>query len=303
MEAAAVGITDAAAIGTGKLTGGVESHKKRQAKRKDQPKKTPSAFNSSASNRDDDGTDTTISANNIPPLSEVGRNFQPCTLPEIQARLKALMEQMPKEIPPIPTEEFEVNDEATSKNTEIRAQIKSFASQLQQTIENYNLLLSLVSSATYKWGVDRSGASQQNLSVMVSELQQCQEMISSSVSGRLSNVLCPAVDVLVGEVEIVRGDGDDGAHDEEDGNNNSRKKRKLNDCNVNNGRILTKERRINHYIRAQVDPAYVHLCHVILARNAALIRHTVATSIHTAQKVIADYLKAMKKDGGHDMAV
>lgn len=284
----------------------MESQKKRQTKRKDQPKKAASAFNSWACNRDDEGTDATIPANDIPPLSKMGLNFQPSTLPELQARLKALMEQMPKELPPIPTEEFDVNDEATSKNTEIRAQIKSFASQLQQAIENFNLLLSLVSSATYKWGVDRSGASQQNLSVMVSELQQCQEMISSSVSGRLSNVLCPAVDVLVGEVEIVRGDGDDDARPEnlmDDGHNNSSKKRKLNDCNTNNGSNRTKERRINHYIRAQVDPAYVHLCHVILARNAALIRHTVATSIHTAQKVIADYLKAMKKDGGHDMAV
>lgn len=92
--------------------------------------------------------------------------------------------------------------------------------------------------------------------------------------------------------------------------NNSGKKRKHNNAttdnnatNINTTNIsasprATKERRINHYIRAQVDPSYVHLSHVILARNASMIRHTVATSIYTAQKVIKDYMKAMKKDGG-----
>ena len=198
----------------------------------------------------------------------------------------------------MPSEEFDVDEPSDGPNAIICHQIRSFASALQQTIENYNLLLSLVSSATYKWGVDRSGASQQNLGVMASELQQCQEMISTSVSGRLSNVLCPAVDVLVGEVEIVREAGAGAGEDANRGN----KKRKLNDDNAATDHDGN-ERRINHYIRTQVDPAYVHLCHVILARNASLIRHTVATSIHTAQKVIADYLKAMKKDGGHDMAV
>ena len=138
----------------------------------------------------------------------------------------------------------------------------------------------------------------------VSELQQCQEMISSTVSPRLSNVLCPAVDVLVGEVEIVR-EGDTGINDDNTHGDDSRKKRKLNNATTDNNttdisssRGATKERRLNHYIRAQVDPSYVHLSHVILARNASMIRHAVATSIYTAQKVIKDYLKAMKKDGG-----
>ena len=145
---------------------------------------------------------------------------------------------------------------------------------------------------------------------MVSELQQCQEMISSTVSGRLSNVLCPAVDVLVGEVEIIRNGATTSSSitaENEDApgtDSNGSKKRKLNnshDLNNNSNTTTNNERRINHYIRAQVDPAYVHLSHVILARNAQMIRHTVATSIFTAQKVISDYLTAMKKDtGGHN---
>jgi hypothetical protein len=170
-----------------------------------------------------------------------------------------------------------------------------------------------VPAATYKWGVDRSGASQQNLSVMVSELQQCQEMISTTVSGRLSNVLCPAVDVLVGEVEIIRGGGNFGTDDTVERNDDNhldsgRKKRRLNnesnkssnnsDPNSNLNDNKNSERRINHYVRMQVDPAYVHLSHVILARNAEMMRHVVSTSIFTAHKVISDYLKAMQKDMG-----
>ncbi|KAL7471314.1 hypothetical protein ACHAXS_011615 [Conticribra weissflogii] len=224
--------------------------------------------------------------------------------------------------------------------------IHSFASTLQTTVESFNLLLSLVSSATYQWGVDRSGASQQNLAVMSSELQQCQEVIGSVVSSRLSNVLCPSVDVLVGKVEIVReggfvaGGGTDSCHGDvgytsvlgenvhDSAKSHLAKKRKLNDdgnnnYNNDNGRSVgnrgneantrhdhglgmgighgqqTKETRINHYTRPFVDPNYVHLCHVILARNAPMIRHVIASCLHSAQKVIGDYLTAAKKDVNH----
>lgn len=171
---------------------------------------------------------------------------------------------------------------------------------MQIAIEEYNLLLSLVSCATYKWGVDRSGASQQNLSVMSAELQQCQDVISNVVSARLSNVLCPAVDVVIGEVEIVRDGarGDDGKAENVEA---PAKKRKLNEDKLSTlSSGANGERRVNHFTRPLVDPSYVHLCHCILARNAPLIRHTVATSVYTAQRVIGDYSKAMKKDSSHD---
>jgi hypothetical protein len=138
---------------------------------------------------------------------------------------------------------------------------------------------------------------------MNSELQQCQEVITSVVSGRLSNVLCPAVDVLVGRVEIVKATAvasDDGGGVEENGSTCT-KKRKLDSTdrliNTSNTR---NEQRINHYTRPLVDPSYVHLCHQIVARNGEMLRYTLATCIHTAQRVIGDYLKAMKKDVGHE---
>mmetsp|Transcript_23826 Transcript_23826/g.51540 ORF Transcript_23826/g.51540 Transcript_23826/m.51540 type:complete len:391 (+) Transcript_23826:92-1264(+) len=262
--------------------------------------------NNNKNNNDNDTEEATI----LRPLSEVDSSFTPLSLPQIQLRLRSLLEKLPRDLPAV------LPPAASTEAIDVRhAPVKSFASALQIVVEEYNLLLSLVSCATYRWGVDRSGASQQNLSVMSAELQQCQEVISNVVSARLSNVLCPAVDVVVGEVEVVRtgkggGDGDDNNNDSGNGNNGelATKKRKLNEDRLstgdggggNGGDGANNERRINHYARPLVDPSYVHLCHRILARNAPLIRHTVATSLYTAQRVIGDYLKAMKKDSSHD---
>jgi len=232
------------------------------------------------------------------PLSDVSSAaFEPTSLPQIQLRLKAVLDKLPKDLPEVPPKHDPRNNDTNDARL-LYAPIKSFAATLQIVIEEYNLLLSLVSSATYKWGVDRSGASQQNLSVMSAELQQCQEVISSVVSARLSNVLCPAVEPLIGEVEIVREGGTNG--EEDAASATPAKKRKLNEDRLSTTRTNNNERRINHFIRPLVDPSYVHLCHCILARNGPLIRHTVATSIHTAQTVIGDYLNAMKKDSSHE---
>jgi hypothetical protein len=249
------------------------------------------------------------------PLPDVGPGFEPMGLSQIRFRLGSLLDKLPKDLPNAPPPSTaDCGVVAMADEHDPRAEVKSFASALQIVIEEYNLLLSLVSSATYKWGVDRSGASQQNLSVMSAELQQCQDVISNVVSSRLSNVLCPAVDIMVGEVEIVNKGGEGVDDDEEDGmigvddpspedvaaaRTPGKRRKPSNDENRHTRR--GNERRINRYIRPLVDPSYVHLCDCILARNAAMIRHTVATSIHTAQGVIGDYLNAMKKDTSHDV--
>ena len=259
------------------------------------------------------------------PLPDVGPGFEPMGLPQIRFRLGGLLEKLPRDLPDAPPPSSADRgvvatagvSPAGVEGTDPRAQVRSFASALQIAIEEYNLLLSLVSSATYHWGVDRSGASQQNLSVMSAELQQCQDVISSVVSSRLSNVLCPAVDIMVGEIETVKGGGAGGGEEDGVGETDApstteaaappAKRRKLPDDEDRptptaggGGGWRGNERRINRYIRPLVDPSYVHLCDCILARNAAMIRHTVATSIHTAQRVIGDYLNAMKKDTSHE---
>ncbi len=256
------------------------------------------------------------------PLPDVGPGFEPMGLPQIRFRLGSLLERLPRELPDAPPPSSADRGVVATAGVspaggedDTRAQVRSFASALQIAIEEYNLLLSLVSSATYHWGVDRSGASQQNLSVMSAELQQCQDVIANVVSSRLSNVLCPAVDIMVGEIEIIKGGvvgseedgvGEMDASSPDEGAAPPAKRRKLPDDEdrptptAAAGGGGGNERRINRYIRPLVDPSYVHLCDCILARNAAMIRHTVATSIHTAQRVIGDYLNAMKKDTSHE---
>lgn len=260
-----------------------------------------------------DNTDSIIN-----PLSDIGPNFKPLTLKDIQSRIKALMDKLPLELPPVPDEvdagngnhhdgdnnHYDSNNHNdrinnTNNSNNHHSKIKSFASNLQTTIEEFNLLLSLVSSATYQWGVDRSGASQQNLSVMSAELQQCQEVIGSVVSSRLSNVLCPSVDIVVGSVSITSGHLASGASNVASGHASGASNTPSNMGNLHNNTANIREQRINHYTRPYVDPNYVHLCHLILARNAPMIRHVVASCLHSAQKVIGDYLKAAMNDVNH----
>jgi len=247
--------------------------------------------------KEDVEEETTI----IQPLSQVTCNFEPLSLPQIKLRISALLEKLPKDLPSIPPAWDESIDQTTSWKP-----VAKFANEVQVVIEEYNLLLSLVNASTYKWGVDRSGASQQNLSVMSAELQQCQETITNVVSSRISNVLCPAVDVLAEETEIIRDNGEERKVVKEkvdaEMKEPATKKRKL-DGNHDDqlaSSLPSREVRRSTYARLLVDPGYVHLCHQILARNGLLIRHTVATSIHTAHTTIGDYLKAMKKETGEE---
>lgn len=306
-------------------------------KRRSKNSSSASAAAGGSSSGIDSTSNSSNSSNNynedttIQPILETisSSSFQPISLSQIQLRIKVLLDKLPSSsvLPEIPPDYNIIDSHQSNKHNSQQHQyyyppIKSFASSLQIIIEEYNLLLSLVSAATYQWGVDRSGASQQNLSVMNSELQQCQEVIASVVSGRLSNVLCPAVDVMIGRVEIVK-KSDDDDHHVGDGGNVIAKKRKL-ETTSNNTSITTttadrllvsntssnhhnhttptkNEQRINHYTRPLVDPSYVHLCYQIVARNSAMLRYTIATCIHTAYRVIGDYLKAMRKDVGHEV--
>jgi len=241
----------------------------------------------------------------IQPLPSVTCNFEPLSLPQIKLRISALLEKLPEILPSIPSEYNPSIDQ-----TATYCPVTKFANELQVVIEKFNLLLSLVNAATYRWGVDRSGASQQNLSVMSAELGQCQETISSVVSSRISNVLCPAVDVMVGETEIIR-DNNEGRKVElkveidVEMKEPTTKKRKVdgNDVDRLARGMSAREVRRNTYVRPLVDPSYMHLCHQILARNGLFIRHTVASSIHTARTTMGDYLKAMEKETGHESKV
>ena len=105
------------------------SPKKKQPKRKDTNKKLAAIFSSASSNRN---TNADASIASTKPLFSIGPNFAPCTLPEIQSRLKELMVSFTAEIPPLPAKEFDIDEPSDGPYAKIGNQIKSFASQLQQ---------------------------------------------------------------------------------------------------------------------------------------------------------------------------
>ena len=75
--------------------------------------------------------------------------------------------------------------------------VRTWATKMQACLEEFGLHLGLVSSATYKWGTDRSGAADQNLALLGAELGNAQEQISTSITPRLTNVLAPVVDLVI----------------------------------------------------------------------------------------------------------
>jgi len=150
------------------------------------------------------------------------------------------------------------------------AEVRLWARRMQIVIEEFNLLLGCVSPATYKWGSDRSGAADQNLVLLCSEIQNAQDVISSLVVQRLTNVLAPCVDLVISSVTAVK-DPDKGT-----------------------------EVRTNAFKTELSDPDFVRLCEDILTRNAKMVRQVVLSNFKKIEKVMGDYLKATKKDNQHD---
>lgn len=139
---------------------------------------------------------------------------------------------------------------------------------MQAIIEEFNLLLCCVSAATYRWGTDRSGAADQNLGLLSSELGNAQDQISTSITPRLTNVLAPVVDLVNYESISTKGTGDGGVDKKE-----------------------------NYFRTVENDPAFIILCSGILCRNAEMLRQVLLTNFHKVARCIDDYLKATSKDG------
>jgi len=181
-------------------------------------------------------------------------SFEPLTLAQIR---KSIIE-LSNKVPDIPADGISPDD---------KAQVKDWATQMQAVVEEFNLLLCCVAAATYKWGTDRSGAADQNLTLLSSELGNAQDQISSSVTPRLTNVLAPVVDLVTSKIIITK--------NEETG----------------------EETRTSHFLREEVDPNFLRLCAGILCRNAKMLRVVVLTNFQKIGKCIDDYVKATTNDG------
>jgi len=195
----------------------------------------------------------------VPTPSDI--DYNPLTLPEIRQRVQTLCQR----VPAIPPDGLSSTDAAA---------VRSWATSMQAAIEEFNLLICTVSAATYKWGAERSGASEQNLGLLSAELLNAQEQISSSVTPRLTNVLAPVVELVVKKTVHTK------------------------ETNADTGK--EEDVKINVYTREQNDPDFLKLCAEILSRNAAMLRQVVLANFLKADKVIADYVKSVEKDRSHD---
>lgn len=150
-----------------------------------------------------------------------------------------------------------------------KEEIRKWAASLQIVVEEFNLLVSCVSPATYIWGTDRSGAAEQNLSLLSGELVRSQEQIMARVTPRLNDVLAPVV-TLVTDKTVTK---------------------KLKDGT---------EIKQNYFATTLEDPEYVDMCFTILARNAPLLRQVLLANYDKLLQSIEDYLAAQHKDSQHD---
>ncbi len=192
--------------------------------------------------------------------------------------------ELSKRVPTVNEEGMDPDDKET---------VTEWASQLQTVLEEFNLLLNLITPASYKWGSERSGAADQNLTVLNTELSASQEQIQSSVAPRLTNILSPMVDMVVCESTYVETTF---TPNNNNNNNNNNNHNKNNDVTT----TTTKKVKTNKFSREEVDPAFVKLCRTILCRNAKYLRQVVLANFHKVTVCLQDYLKATKKDSHHD---
>jgi hypothetical protein len=196
--------------------------------------------------------------------------FKSFTLEDIRSKIQSISSRVP-EIPEANFSNGNGGDNNNGNNTDSDLDehvIRDWAATLQAVLEEFNLLVCCVATATYKWGTDRSGASDQNLSLLSGELASSQEQIASTVTPRLTNVLAPVVDLVIEKTITTK----------------------------NAEGMEVKE---NHFTRKLVDPEFVKLCHMILARNAPLLRQVVLSNFQKILACLKDYLDAQKNDTQH----
>lgn len=256
--------------------------KKRKAASKDDEDAIPAKkkFTQKATKKEDSPTKDT----------KDDASFTALTLQDIHDRIKDLSNQ----IPTIPDEGFYTEGSSPSETSGVigqpphnlkKALLKSWACQMQCVLEELGLVLCCVSTATYRWGTDRSGAADQNLTLLNEELNNTQEQISAKVSPRLRNVLTPVVDLVVDKTIVSKA---------------KRPKTSDNgDTKVGEGEDEIVEIKTNVFKHHLEDPDFVHLCYEILARNAPMLRVVVVSNLQKMLRCITDYLAANTNDTQH----
>lgn len=213
---------------------------------------------------------------------EIG--YEPLTLQDIHDRIVDLCRRVPR----IPADAFALAADVTAANGDAKAAeasstvpvattpcaynqiaLRQWASELQTVLEEFHLLIAVVSAATYKWGTDRTGAADQNLNLLSSELVRAQEQILGRVTPRLNDVLAPVLTVLTDKTVTTKHRDDT-------------------------------ETKQNYFVTATEDPDYVVQCYTALARNAGSLRQVVLANFDKLLSAVTDYLAAQHQDNQHD---
>lgn len=217
-------------------------------------------------------------------------DFSPLKLEDIRAKIELIC----KKVPPIPEGNFIISDDVINdENSKINngepiideIATREWAAQLQIVLEEFNLYVCCVGSATYRWGTERSGAGDQNLTLLLSEMSTSQEQIATAVTPRLTNLLAPVVDLVIEKTVTYQ-------HERTIKNSDG-------DTSNKDPKPTITEVKENHFTPKLVDPAFLSLCHKILARNAHLLRHVVLSNFHKILTAMKDFLKAQENDVQH----
>jgi hypothetical protein len=257
-----------------------DGHKKRKATGKEESDPNPAKKKPAPSPKKEGETSKKSS------LKAGDTEETPLTLKDIHERMKKLATQ----IPTVPSDGFYMEGAKPNEASDVIGEppnnlnkklIKEWASQLQIVLEELGLLLCCVSTATYRWGTDRSGAADQNLSLLNEELNGTQDQIASRITPRLRNVLTPVVDLVVDKTVTTK------------------HKRPLENGEGKGSEEEEVEVKQNVFTRHLEDPDFVHLCYEILARNAPMMRLVVVSNFQKMIKCISDYLAAQKNDSEH----
>jgi hypothetical protein len=271
-------------------------------------------------------------------------SFEPMTLEDIQSRIQSLCERIPaipnsgpvketssqqqqqqqQQKQPGITEENDNNDTRSDNNNNKKTNnrdddqsmdndqtrvILNFASELQIVLEEFELLSCCIHMATYQWGTERSGAADQNLSLLKGEWNSTRQQISSIVSPTLHYLLNPEVELVV-ETTTVRTvtttpqeqqqqqqfHKNNTNHNSNKTNHNNNKNDKKEEDQHHSTANTVVEIRENHYTRQVVNTDYVQFCQDSLVRNAPLLRHVVLSNFHKLIKALQDYVQAQKSD-------
>jgi hypothetical protein len=237
--------------------------------------------------------------------------YTPLSLQDVRSKLTELVQK----VPPIPTHNFLISSLSTTTTTTTKeaedptklatattttatwpvavvvvpvpaqpcgfdkVAIRTWAVSMTHVIEEMSYLVPNISIATYQWGTNRSGAADQNLQLLLTEMARSQDQINNKVAPRLNDILCPVVTLLTDRTVTTKS------------MSNSQKEE------VGGGTVGEMiETKQNYFRHAYEDCEYVELCYNSVGRNAINMRHLLLANLDKMISALNDYETADGKD-------